>query len=128
RPWGPPRWRLARRTGCWQRNVLAAANRDTIRLLSLAGWDVIVPRGQGGCGALDLHAGRVDAFRERAGALTAAFPEDVDWIGTNAAGCGAALREADHWLAGAATVRLVARVRDVTELLVEGDLPLQPLP
>jgi len=125
---GRSRGRVAMLTGCVQRHLFADVNRDTIRLLSLAGWDVVVPRGQGCCGALDLHAGRVDAFRERAGALTAAFPEDVDWIVTNAAGCGAALREADHWLAGAATVRLAARVRDVTELLVDGDLPLQPLP
>jgi glycolate oxidase iron-sulfur subunit len=125
---GRARGRVAVLTGCVQRHLFADVNRDTVRLLSLAGWDVVVPRVQGCCGALDLHAGRVGAFRERARALTVAFPEDVDWIVTNAAGCGSALRETDHWLAGAAAVRLAERVRDVSELLVEAELPLQPLP
>jgi glycolate oxidase iron-sulfur subunit len=124
---GRSRGRVGVITGCVQRHVFGDVNRDTIRLLALAGWDVVVPRGQGCCGALDLHAGQVDTFRGRAGALAAAFPDDLDWIVTNAAGCGSALREAGHWLPDSPAARVAARVRDVTELLVDGELPLSPL-
>jgi len=125
---GRSRGRVGVVTGCVQRHLFDDVNRDTIRLLALAGWDVVVPRGQGCCGALELHAGGVDAFRERAAALAATFPDDVDWVVTNAAGCGSALREAGHWLPGGAVERMAGRVRDVTELLVDGDLSLSPLP
>ena len=125
---GRSRGRVGVVTGCVQRHLFGGVNRDTIRLLALAGWDVVVPREQGCCGALELHAGGMDAFRGRAGALAAAFPDDVDWIVTNAAGCGSALRDAGHWLPGSPAARVAARVRDVTELLVDGDLPLAPLP
>jgi len=123
---GKARGRVAMLAGCVQRYLFHDVNRDTVRLLSLAGWDVLVPRGQACCGALDLHAGHVDAFRERARALTAAFPEDVDYVVTNAAGCGSALRDYGHWLPGSA--RLAGKVRDVTELLVDAELPLTSLP
>jgi glycolate oxidase iron-sulfur subunit len=115
-------------TGCVQRYLFQDVNRATIRLLSLAGWDVVVPRGQGCCGALELHAGRVEAFRERATALAAVFPDDVDWLVTDAAGCGSAIGEYGHWLPASPAARLGARVRDVTELLVDAELPLAPLP
>jgi glycolate oxidase iron-sulfur subunit len=125
---GRSRGRVGVLTGCVQRHVFNDVNRDTIRLLALAGWDVVVPRGQGCCGALELHAGDVAAFRERTGALAGVFPDDVDWLVTNAAGCGSALREAGHWVPGGIVERLAGRVRDVTELLVDSELPLTPLP
>jgi glycolate oxidase iron-sulfur subunit len=125
---GRSRGRVAVLSGCVQRHLYADVNRDTARLLSLAGWDVVVPRGQGCCGALDLHAGRLDVFRRRAVELAAVFPADVDWVVTNAAGCGSAMREYEHWTSDAAASRLASRTRDVTELLADAELPLQPLP
>lgn len=126
---GRARGRVALLTGCVQRHLFADVNRDTMRLLSLAGWDVVAPRGQGCCGALELHGGRLEAFRARARALAAAFPADVDWVVTNAAGCGSALRDYGHWVSeDAAAGRVAARTRDVTELLAEADLPLGSLP
>ena len=125
---GKSRGRVAVITGCVQRYLFHDVNRDTVRLLSLAGWDVVVPRDQGCCGALELHAGRLDDFQARAAALADALPDDVDWIVTNAAGCGSAVRDYGHWLPGAPAARLGARVRDVTELLVDADLPLARLP
>jgi glycolate oxidase iron-sulfur subunit len=124
---GKSRGRVGVLTGCVQRHLFADVSRATIRLLSLAGWDVVVPRTQGCCGALELHAGQVGTLRERAAALAAAFPEDLDWIVTDAAGCGSAIREYGHWLPGSPAARLGARARDVTELLVDADLPLSPL-
>jgi glycolate oxidase iron-sulfur subunit len=121
--------RVALLTGCVQRYLFADVNRDTMRLLAAAGWDVVAPRGQGCCGALELHGGRLDAFRARARALAAALPSDVDWVVTNAAGCGSALRDYGHWVGDdVAASRLAARTRDVTELLAEANLPLGSLP
>jgi len=126
---GRARGRVALLVGCVQRFLFADVNLDTMRLLAAAGWDVVAPRGQGCCGALELHGGRLDAFRVRARALAAALPSDVDWIVTNAAGCGSALRDYAHWVGDdAAASRLAARTRDVSELLADADLPLNPLP
>ena len=126
---GRARGRVALLAGCVQRYLFADVNLDTMRLLAAAGWDVVAPGGQGCCGALELHGGRLDAFRVRARALAAAFPSDVDWIVTNAAGCGSALRDYAHWVGDdAAASRLAARTRDVSELLADADLPLNPLP
>ena len=72
---GKSRGRVAVITGCVQRYLFHDVNRDTVRLLSLAGWDVVVPRGQGCCGALELHAGRLDDFQARAGALAESLPD-----------------------------------------------------
>jgi glycolate oxidase iron-sulfur subunit len=125
---GRSRGRVAVLSGCVQRFLFPDVNRDTVRLLSLAGWDVVVPREQGCCGALELHGGRADAFQERARALAAAFPADVDHVVTNVAGCGSAMREYDHWLPDTPAARLGGRVRDVLEVLADAELPLRSLP
>lgn len=125
---GAARGRVGLLAGCVQRHLFPRINHDTAHLLSLAGWDVVIPRGQGCCGALDLHAGRLDELRARARALAASFPPDVDVIVTNAAGCGSAMKEYGHWLPDApAVVRLAARTRDVSELLADAALPLGPV-
>jgi glycolate oxidase iron-sulfur subunit len=121
---GRRRGRVGLLTGCVQRHLYPAVNRDTARLLSLAGWDVVVPRAQGCCGALELHAGRLEAFRERARGLAAAFPSDLDFVVTNAAGCGSAMKEYDHWVDTPAGRRLALTTRDVSEVLADAELPL----
>ena len=125
---GTPRGRVGLLAGCVQRHLYPGVNRDTARLLALAGWDVVIPRNQGCCGALDLHAGRLDELRARARRLAASFPADVEFVVTNAAGCGSAMKEYGHWLPDdAEVIRLAARARDVSELLAGADLPLGPL-
>ena len=119
---GHARGRVGLLTGCVQRHLYPSVNRDTARLLSLAGYDVVVPAAQGCCGALELHAGRPDALRARARALAAAFPDDLDFVVANVAGCGSAMKEYGHWAPEAAG--FAARVRDVTEVLAEAELPL----
>ena len=122
---GPARGRVGLLLGCVQRHLHPHVHRDTARLLSLAGWDVVIPPEQGCCGALELHAGRLDATRARARALAAAFPRDLDFVVTNAAGCGSAMKEYGHWLPDdPEVVRLAGRTRDVTELLVDAELAL----
>ena len=120
-----PLGRVGVLTGCVQRHLYPHVNRDTVRLLSVAGYDVVVPPGQGCCGALALHAGRLDEFRAQASALSGVFGAEVDFVVTNAAGCGSAMKEYGHWLPDAPAARsLAARTRDVTELLAEAELPL----
>lgn len=121
---GKARGRAAVLLGCVQRHLFADVNRDTARLLALAGWNVVVPPAQGCCGALDLHAGRVDAFRARARALAAAMPPDVDIVVVNAAGCGSAMKTYAHWVDDGVVRRLAERTRDVSEVLAAADLPL----
>lgn len=124
---GRRRGRAGLLTGCVQRHLFAGVNHASVRLLSLAGWDVVAPRDQGCCGALELHAGRLPALRARARALAAAFPADLDVVVTSAAGCGSAMREYGHWVDDPEVGRLAARTRDISEVLVEAELPLGPL-
>ncbi|HEV8141420.1 MAG TPA: (Fe-S)-binding protein [Methylomirabilota bacterium] len=121
---GPRRGRAGLLIGCVQRHLYPHVNRDTVHLLSVAGYDVVVPRGQGCCGALDLHAGRLDTFRTRAAELAEAFGSDVDLVVTNAAGCGSAMKEYGHWTKSPAARALAERTRDVSEVLAAADLPL----
>jgi glycolate oxidase iron-sulfur subunit len=126
---GPPRGRVGLLTGCVQRALYPAVNQQTAGLLSLAGYDVVVPGRQGCCGALDLHAGRLDAFRARARALAASFGAGLDAVVVNSAGCGSAMKECARWLGEEPTLAaFAARVRDVSEILSDADLPLGPLP
>jgi glycolate oxidase iron-sulfur subunit len=124
---GPARGRAGLLTGCVQRFFYPAVNRQTARLLATAGWEVVVPRAQGCCGALHLHAGRLDDFRAMARRLVAAFEPTLDVIVTNAAGCGSALKEYGHWLADEAAQAFSAKCRDVSEALADADLSLRPL-
>jgi glycolate oxidase iron-sulfur subunit len=113
--------------GCAQRFFYPDVNADTVRLLSAAGYEVVVPRQQECCGALHLHAGRIEDFRAMARRLMPAFA-DVDVVVVNAAGCGSTLKEYGHWLPEDAARLFAERVRDVSEVLADADLPLRPLP
>jgi glycolate oxidase iron-sulfur subunit len=118
-PAATPRGTVALLEGCVQALLFPGVNHATVMLLARAGYRVVVPEGQGCCGALHLHWGDRAGGRERARRNLAVFAE-ADWIVTNAAGCGAALRGYEHLLGDdprAAT--FASRVRDVTELLAE---------
>ena len=112
--------------GCAQRFFYPDVNDDTVRLLAAAGYDVVVPRNQECCGALHLHAGRLDEFRAMARRLVPAF-EDVDVVVANAAGCGSAMKEYGHWLPDETARGFAERVRDISEVLVDCELPLRPM-
>jgi glycolate dehydrogenase iron-sulfur subunit len=128
-PAGPSRGTVALLTGCVQSVLFPGVNAATARLLARAGYTVITPAGQGCCGALHLHWGAREEARRLASTNLAAFA-DADWIVTNAAGCGTALREYAHLLPdNPAAARVAARARDVTELLADAlPGPLHPLP
>jgi len=126
-PAGPPRARVGFFTTCVMEAMFPHVNHEAARLLVLAGCEVVSPRGQSCCGALQAHAGLRHSARDLARANVRAFPDDLDFIVTDSAGCGAALHEAAHLLhddpiAGEAA-RFVTRVRDVSQVLAELGLP-----
>jgi glycolate oxidase iron-sulfur subunit len=121
------RGRVALLSGCVQDVFFHRVNEATVRVLAAEGYDVVVPRDQRCCGALELHAGREDAALGRARRTIARFePLDVDVIVTNVAGCGSSMKEYGHLLAedpewAQRAAAFSARVRDVHEVLADGD-------
>ena len=118
---GVRRARVALLRGCVQQVLSPDIGHATLRVLAANGIEVVVPPDQGCCGALAAHAGHADHARARAGQLLHAFPDDVDAIVTNAAGCGSAMKDYGALFAGtpheADAQRFAARVRDVSEFL-----------
>jgi glycolate oxidase iron-sulfur subunit len=120
---GERRARVALVAGCVQRTFFPGVNSATIRVLSAEGCEVLVPGGQGCCGALSLHSGRLDEAKSFARALIARFERlDVDAILINAAGCGSTLKEYGELLAAEPQwrdrgVAFAAKVRDINEYL-----------
>ena len=55
---GTRRGRVALLSGCVQDVFFHRVNEATVRVLAAEGYDVLVPRDQQCCGALELHAGR----------------------------------------------------------------------
>ena len=67
-------------------------NRNTISLLNRMGCEVIIPKGQQCCGALQGHSGEMERARRNAKVNLEAFDLDsIDYIVNNAGGCGAFL-------------------------------------
>ena len=111
--------------GCVMHVAFAHVDEATVRVLQKAGCDVVAPRGQGCCGALNVHAGEMDRGRELAKRNIASFEKSgADVYVVNAAGCGSALKEYGHlfnddpeWEDRATAFS--SRVRDITEWLDE---------
>jgi glycolate oxidase iron-sulfur subunit len=104
-------------TGCVMNAMLGSINRSSVRLLTAAGYNVIVPGNQICCGALANHAGLRETAREMARKNVAAIPyHQVDAIVINAAGCGAMLKEYPLLIDGAGD--FAAKVKDISEFLV----------
>jgi glycolate oxidase iron-sulfur subunit len=115
-------------TGCVQRAVFPDVNAATARVLAADGFEVLAPA-QGCCGALSVHAGRLEEGKAFARRLIEAF-DGVDLIVVNSAGCGSHLKELGWLLEDEHAAAFAARVRDVGEFLadVTPRAPRQPLP
>src|SRR5262252_3548226 len=86
-------------TGCVQSVFYPRVNAATARVLAAEGCDVVIPRGQGCCGALSLHSGRVAEATRFAQRTIAVFEAaGVDTIIVNSAGCGSAMKEYERLL------------------------------
>ena len=128
---GPSRARVALLAGCVQRIFNPSVNDATIRVLTAEGCDVVVPGGQGCCGALSMHAGRKDQSLQLTRELIETLSrEDVDVVVVNAAGCGSHLKETGRLFPDDPKAQaFAAKVRDVTEFLatLPPQAPRRPL-
>src|SRR3954463_3440793 len=118
--------------GCIGSVMFEKVNKQAVELLAACGADVIVTRSQTCCGAIHHHNGEEEPAERRAKRnIDAMLPVDgpkVDFICTNIAGCGAMLREYDFLLRhdkdyAWRAKEFVARVRDISEVLLELGLP-----
>lgn len=125
---GAPLARVGLLTGCVQSAVFGDVNVATARVLAADGYEVVAPP-QGCCGALSVHAGRLEEGKALARALVEAF-EGVDLVVVNASGCGSHLKELGWLLGDERAARFSERVRDVGELLADTPprAPRHPLP
>jgi glycolate dehydrogenase iron-sulfur subunit len=132
---GPQRARVALFTGCVGDAIFRGTNWATARVLQQNGCEVIVPTGQGCCGAIHFHAGCSQPARQFADANLRAFSaEDVDAVIVNVAGCGAMLKDYGHHWHDAAQQqreRWASKVKDISEFLdqlglvrPQGEIPL----
>jgi glycolate oxidase iron-sulfur subunit len=122
---GTRRARVGLLQGCVQRVFFHEVNAATARVLAAESFEVCAPTLPRCCGALQLHSGDEPQALELARATIAAF-EECDVVVVNAAGCGSAMKQYVHlldddpeWADRAG--RFSAKVRDVTELLAEGE-------
>ena len=124
---GERRRRVALLLGCVQRVFFSEVNAATARVLAAEGCEVLIPRAQGCCGALMLHAGLDKDAEAMARRFIDAFEPslaEVDAIVINAAGCGSTLKEYGHLLRDDAqyasrAAALAAKCRDISEVLAE---------
>jgi len=118
---GERRARVALLTGCVQQVLDPDINTATIEVLSRNGVEVMIPANQACCGGLAWHTGDLRAAQSFAQSNLAAFPDDVDAILTNAAGCGSTMHEYHLILRGTAHERRAdtfrRRVMDVSLFL-----------
>jgi glycolate oxidase iron-sulfur subunit len=116
-PEGRPRGRVGLLTGCVQQAAFPDVNRATARVLAADGFEVVAPA-QGCCGALSVHAGRLEEGKAFARRLVDVF-DDVETVVVNASGCGSHLKELGWLLDDERAAAFSAKVRDVGEFLVE---------
>ena len=116
--------------GCVMHVAFAHVHEASVRVLARAGCTVVVPRTQGCCGAIAVHAGEADMGRTLAKRNIESFESSgADVYVVNAAGCGSTLKEYGHLLAdepgwGERARKFSSRVRDITEVL--DNLELDP--
>src|SRR5260370_1220617 len=105
-------------TGCVQQVFFPQVNAATASVLAAEGCDVVIPAGQGCCGALSWHGGRTAEAASFARRAIETFERaGVDAVVVNSAGCGSAMKEDEELPAGDAgwsgrAAALAGRVRD----------------
>lgn len=119
----PSRESFALLEGCVMQGLYGDTNRATVRTLRVNGYRELSAPAQGCCGALHAHAGDLDTARRLARKNIEAFERSgADVVVSNAAGCGAMMKDYGQLLLGdvewAARAKNVSgRARDVSELL-----------
>jgi len=96
---GERRARVGMLSGCVMSLLFGDVNEATLRVLRLNGCEVVIPKGQGCCGALNIHNGETTAAKAMARRNIDLFlAAEVDAVIVNAAGCGAAMKEYGYLL------------------------------
>lgn len=97
----------------WMRDV----HRDALRVMTAAGSRPALPgRGADCCGALHVHAGRVDDARRLATRVIESMPGEIPVV-VDSAGCGAAMKDYGRLLGSDEAAAFAGRVRDFAEWL-----------
>lgn len=123
----PKTSRVAFFTGCLMDTMFLETNNATMKLLQLAGCEIVIPKGQNCCGALHGHSGEKDGSKELAKKNIQAFEDlNVDYIITNAGGCGAFLVDYDHLLKDDPVwkdraIAFKNKIKDIAQILFEVD-------
>jgi glycolate oxidase iron-sulfur subunit len=120
---GEKRRTVAMLTGCVQSVFMGQVNAATARVLAAEGCEVLVPAGQGCCGALLMDLGQEQEALDMARKFIDVFGAlQVDNIVVNAAGCGATLKDYGYLLRDDPAYRdralaFSAKCKDVSEVL-----------
>jgi len=133
RPLTSRRGRVAVLTGCAQSVLAPSINEASFRLLQRMGFEPVVPKGQGCCGALTHHMGREDDALSRARRNIDSYMSEIDGEGLdaiiiNASGCGTTVKDYGHMFARdplyAEQAQTVSSLtKDITEFVAEHGLP-----
>ena len=125
--------RVAILTGCAQPVLEPGINEATVSLLTRLGIEVVVPKGEGCCGALVHHMGREEAALDQARQNVDAWTRELDNGGLDAivitaSGCGTTIKDYGFMLRldpayAEKAARVSALAKDVTEYLATLDLP-----
>lgn len=112
-------------SGCLMDTMFLGTNDATLKLLQMAGCEIVIPTAQGCCGALHGHSGEKEKAKEMAKKNIEAFEQtNADYIITNAGGCGAFLIGYDHLLKdeldwAERAKNFTRRLKDITQILLE---------
>ena len=124
--------RVALMTGCAQRALNTDINDATIRVLQRFGCDVVIPEGQGCCGALTHHMGQTENSHASAAANIKSWMTEVkgaglDAIVINTSGCGTTVKDYGHMFRDAPLAADAAIIsglaKDISEVLMDLDIP-----
>ena len=127
------RGRVAILTGCAQPVLRPSINEAAVGLLNRLGVEVVVPEGEGCCGALVHHMGREEAAHDDARRNVDAWTRQIeagglDAIVITASGCGTTVKDYGWMLRhdpayAAKAERVSALAKDITEYLASIELP-----
>ncbi|CDZ66193.1 Glycolate oxidase iron-sulfur subunit [Neorhizobium galegae bv. orientalis] len=131
------RGRVAILSGCAQPVLDPGINEATLRLLARLGVEVVVPEGEGCCGALVHHMGREEQALDFARRNVDVWTREIDNGGLDAiiitaSGCGTTIKDYGHMLRldpayADKAARISSLAKDITEYLSMLDLPtLEP--
>ncbi len=129
----PKKGRVALLTGCAQPVLQPSINEATVELLNNLGVEIVLPEGEGCCGALVHHMGKekeaLEAARRNVDAWISEIEgEGLDAIIITASGCGTTIKDYGHMLQNDENYREKAErvselAKDITEYLVAFQMP-----